>query len=228
MMALVVALALLAVAVPTATTGTAPWKCPCESWGCQPACPCACPCPCADQTLCAPLGAAAVRHGHRDAPVAARREVLAFHAHLYNESGRTGAQNFDHYPWDQLTTVAIYTGVGNSSNGTDSVLLTCTAHSHGVRVTLGQGGQWTVGPWTVANLNTSTKRKALAKQYIDSAVLYGLDGLDLDVEYDGTLRNASWYAERAKLLTLFTCEMRFEVATLLRLRSGRPYLRARV
>ena len=45
-------------------------------------------------------------------------------AHLYNESARSGPSNFDHYPWEKLTAVAVYTGVGNDTNGTDSVLLT--------------------------------------------------------------------------------------------------------
>lgn len=76
--------------------------CYCLSWGCQPACPCACPCPCGDQSLCGPLSST------KSGP-----EVLAFHAHLYNESGdrpahpRTGAQNFRLYPWENLTTVAV-------------------------------------------------------------------------------------------------------------------------
>ncbi len=182
------------------------WTCPCESWGCGARCPCACPCPCADQQLCGPLLA--------EPAGAPRREVLAFHAHLYNESARTGAQNFDLYPWEKLTTIAIYTGLGNDTTGTDSVLLTCTAHSHGVRVLLGTGGQWSVAPWTASNLKSEANRKALAKQYIDGAVLYGLDGLNLDVEYDGSIRNGSWYAERADLLALFTCEMRELAKTL--------------
>jgi hypothetical protein len=55
--------------------------CPCLTWGCQPACPCACPCPCADQSLCDPLSSAEPK---------ARREVFAYHAHLYNETGDAG------------------------------------------------------------------------------------------------------------------------------------------
>ena len=103
---------LLMCAVVRSTAPASRWACPCESWGCQPACPCACPCPCADASLCAPLNGTTS---------AGRREVLAFHAHLYNESARSGPQNFDHFPWDKLTAVAIYTGVGNDTNGTDSV-----------------------------------------------------------------------------------------------------------
>lgn len=187
--------------------------CPCLSWGCQPACPCACPCPCGDQSLCGPLTSA------KPAPPAGELEVFAFHAHLYNESGdaahpRSGAQNFESYPWANLSTVAIYTGVGNDTNGTWTPELLCTAHKHKVRVVLGCGGQWTAGPWTAANIGNPAKRASLIKQYIDSAVLYGLDGLSLDVEYDGSKRSAAWYAQHSELLTTFACELKQTIKNL--------------
>ena len=72
----------------------------------------------------------------------------------------------------------------------------------------------TAGPWATANLNDTTKRQALAKQYIDGAVLYGMDGLNLDVEYDGSVRSKAWYQEHARLLTLFTCELRAMIHSL--------------
>ena len=50
--------------------------------------------------------------------------------------------------------------------------------------------------------------------YIDGAVLYGMDGLNLDVEYDGSMRSEAWYQEHARLLTLFTCELRAMIHSL--------------
>jgi hypothetical protein len=186
--------------------------CPCRSWGCQPACPCACPCPCDDQSLCDPLSSA-------KPATPGELEVFAFHAHLYNESGdavhhRSGAQNFERYPWANLSTVAIYTGVGNDTNGTWTTELLCTAHKHQVRVVLGCGGQWTAAPWTADTIGDSTKRAALIKQYIDSAVINGLDGLSLDVEYDGSKRSAAWYAQHSRLLTIFACELQQTIKNL--------------
>ena len=188
------------------------WECPCRSWGCQASCPCACPCPCGEPSLCAPL-----------TQTTAQSEVIAYHAHLYNESGcglhgapcpteRRGAQHWAGYPWDRITTVAIYTGIDQpapfAANDTGTPLLICTAHKYSVKVIQGCGGQWTVGPWTADTLNDTAKRRALAKQYIDGAVLYGMDGLNLDVEYDGSIRSKAWYQEHARLLTLFTCDLR--------------------
>ena len=213
------AVLLLAAAPPRSA---AEWTCPCLSWGCGASCPCACPCPCDDASLCAPLA---------NAPPTspARPEVVAYHAHLYNESGcglggapcpteRVGAQHWAGYPWDRLTTVAIYTGVDEpapfAKNDTGTPLLICTAHKRSVKVIMGCGGQWTVGPWATANLNDTAKRQALAKQYIDGAVLYGMDGLNLDVEYDGSVRSKAWYQEHARLLTLFTCELRAMIHSL--------------
>ena len=81
-------------------------------------------------------------------------------------------------------------------------------------VLLGCGGQWETAPWTLANLNSSASRLALARQYVDSAVLNGMDGLSLDVEYDGSVQPAGWYRERAQLLALFVCELRNLTRTL--------------
>ena len=74
-----------------------------------------------------------------------------------------------------------------------------------MRVVLGVGGQWSVAPWDSATIGNGTKRAALVKQYIDSAVLWGLDGLSLDVEYDGSVRNATWYGLHRQLLSTFAC-----------------------
>ena len=207
-----------------ASSAAGSWTCPCLSWGCQAACPCACPCPCGDPSLCAPLT--------QTPGTKARPEVVAYHAHLYNETGcdqvgpdglplgpgspcptaRVGTQHWAGYPWDRITTIAIYTGIDQpapfAANNTGTPLLICTAHRRSVKVIQGVGGQWTQGPWTAENLNDTAKRRALAKQYIDSAVLYGMDGLNLDVEYDGSVRSTQWYQEHARLLTLFTCELR--------------------
>ena len=98
--------ALLAVMTAMARTVVArtTWKCPCD-YGCSVSCPCMCACPCADDpTLCYPMDPAPNVHD---------RELWAFHAHLYNETGRSAAANFDHYPWANLTTVAVYTGEGD-------------------------------------------------------------------------------------------------------------------
>ena len=48
----------------------------------------------------------------------------------------------------------------------------------------------------------ATRRKAQAVQYAQSATLWGVDGLSLDVEYDG---QTGWDRD---LLTAFTCDLR--------------------
>eukprot|EP01050_Picozoa_sp_SAG11_P018699 SAG11_NODE_2869_length_2884_cov_1.716338_1_plen_189_part_00 len=108
----------------------------------------------------------------------------------------------------------MYTGVGNSSTGTWTPELICTAHQRRVRVILGCGGQWNVAPWDTATIRDSSKRAALVQQYIDSAVLYGMDGLSLDVEFDGSVQNKAWYTEHRQLLTTFACELRQRIKNL--------------
>lgn len=73
---------------------------------------------------------------------------------------------------------------------------------------LGCGGQWNTAPWTAAIIANSTRRAALIMQYINRSVLAGMDGLSLDVEFDGSAHNRSWYSLRKQLLTTFACELR--------------------
>ena len=159
----------MAAVLAVATLGS---SCQCQSWGCQASCPCACTCPCEDQSLCNAL----------DTPGTRSQEVFVFHASLYNGSSRPAIENFGHYPFAQISTVAVYTGTGNNT-AIDTPLLLCTAHSHGTRVVGGVGGQWGTAPFQDDIMTNATTRDAAANQYVQEAVGWGYDGLNLNVEF---------------------------------------------
>eukprot|EP01044_Picomonas_judraskeda_P011016 COSAG03_NODE_1464_length_4033_cov_2.296645_4_plen_254_part_00 len=80
----------------------------------------------------------------------------------------TGNTSWQHYDWDQITTVCVF--------GAVDPLMLCKAHSVGARVTLGAGGP-PKGSW-----NDSAAVSTWVKQSVARVQTAKVDGLNLDVE----------------------------------------------
>lgn len=107
-------------------------------------------CPCTDPDLCQPV---------RDFP---DKEVLGF---------MIRPLNWLHYNWSELTTIAIFTDLNDSTRND----LVCYAHAHKVRVVSHIGSE-------ILNLSSETARESYVTDLLQTVQSQHLDGVNIDAE----------------------------------------------